>query len=105
SANVKIAASRLRQKRSCSARSSWRKSLIVSVSGQLEVDVFQRRPPDLEVAQLLAPRDRLGRQLVEAAGRLLGLLDDQLAVQPVADLRLRRLARQLGRCADAAHPP
>src|ERR671917_573696 len=46
------------------------------VLGQVEVDVLERRARDGQVAQRLAARQRRGRQLVQQAGRVLGLAGD-----------------------------
>src|SRR5437667_3199832 len=65
---------------------------------QREVDVLERRPPHLEPVELLAARQRLGRELVQQARRLARLHEHLLAVAPVADLdgelRRRQLARR-----------
>src|SRR5689334_2741243 len=95
--NVKNAASRLRQKSSCSVRSSWSHNLIAprlpnahgrprrkaaSTSdasfGELQVDVLERRPAHLEALDLRA--SELVDQLVQPPCRLLRALDDDLAV-------------------------
>src|SRR5207248_8688363 len=69
---------------------------------QLEIDVFEARPPDLEAVELLAFRHGLARQLVKSSRGLARALDDCLAVEPVADLRLHATASELRR-APLAH--
>ena len=116
---MKNAASRLRQKTSCSERSWWKKSrragrraatriasaLTASTSsslgGEREVDLLERRPPHLQALELLAARDRCRRQLGEDARRLVRPHEHLLAVLPVADLRLQVGRRQLGGRPDA----
>src|SRR6476619_4984621 len=70
-----------------------------SFGGQLQVDVLERRAQHLEPFELLAACQRLVGELVQAAGRILRALDDQLAVPAVADLGLDGAARQVGRLA------
>ena len=53
-----------------------------------EVDVLERRPAHLEPLELLAARERVGRQLVQHARRLARAHEDLLAVAAVADLDL-----------------
>src|SRR5690242_7408016 len=58
------------------------------VARQLEVDVLEGGAAHLERLELLAARERLGGQLVQAAGRIGRALDELLAVPAVADLGL-----------------
>src|SRR3954468_1691023 len=73
SRKLKNAALGLRQK-SLRSRRYWRHVSAVSdlIGGQLQVDVLQRRPRDLEVLERLAARQRLAGQLVERARRVVG---------------------------------
>src|SRR3954468_18347165 len=75
SAKLKNAALGLRQNMRRSRRYCRQPIRSASAIGldELEVDLFQRRPGDREVAQLLAVRERLGRQLVQQRGRVVGL--------------------------------
>src|SRR3954464_10248379 len=77
---LKNAALGLRQK-SLRSRRYWRHVSAVSdlIGGQLQVDVLQRRPRDLEVLERLAARQRLAGQLVERARRVVGDELDDLA--------------------------
>src|SRR5262249_44258643 len=52
-------------------------------------------PPHLEALELLAALERSRGQLVQALCRGCRALEDLLAVQAIADLRLRALAREL----------
>ena len=74
--------------------------------GQLEVDLFERRPAHLEALQLDAARERLGRQLVQDARRLRRLDDDLARRRGGSGSRSRRVApRQLGRPAEGDDLP
>ena len=87
---MKNAASRLRQKTSCSVR-SWcrgRSSLRLLLVDEVEVDLLERRPAHLERVELFAAGERFAGQLVEDARRLGRPDDDVLAARAVADLDL-----------------
>src|SRR3954451_21153550 len=73
SRKLKNAALGLRQK-SLRSRRYWRHVSAVSdlIGGQLQVDVLQRRPRDLEVLEGLAAGQRLAGELVERARRVVG---------------------------------
>src|SRR4051812_45980987 len=77
---LKNAALGLRQNSRRSRRNCRQVSRRASdIGGQLQVDLFQRGPADLEVVELLSPRDRLAGQLVQQAGRVVGDVLDLLA--------------------------
>ena len=64
---------------------------------ELEVDVLERRSPDLEVFELVSGRERLRGQLVQDARRVVRLDHGRLAVPAVADLRPACVSDQLRR--------
>src|SRR3954468_16911018 len=87
SRKLKNAALGLRQK-SLRSRRYWRQVSAMSdlIGGQLQVDVLQRRPRDLELLEPLAARDRLAGELVQHARRVVGdQLDDLAARVAVGD--------------------
>ena len=89
---MKIAASRLRQKMSCSKRSWCDATTLHSAASlrvdQLEVDVLERRAAHLELLELAPAAHGLAGELVQRARRLVRLQHDELAVPPEADLGL-----------------
>src|SRR4029079_3618289 len=56
------------------------------LASQLEVEVFERPPPHFDALELEALVQRLPRQLVECARRLVGRDHELLAVSAVTDL-------------------
>src|SRR5581483_774709 len=66
-----------------------------------EVDLLERRTPNLQTLELDALRHRVAGQLVEDARRLASPHEDVLAVPPVPDLDLQLGRRQLARRTDA----
>ena len=52
----------------------------LDIRGQLQVDVLERGPPDGQLLQPLAARERLGGQLVQQRGGVVGLALDELPV-------------------------
>ena len=74
----------LRSKRNCSqVRAAG--SLGRSSCGQLEIDVLERRPRDLEPVEPLAARERVARQPVQEVGRVVGLVLHAPARRQVGD--------------------
>src|SRR6185503_14294790 len=80
SRKLKNAALGLRQN-SRRSRRYWRQVSAASdlIGGQLQVDLLQRRPRDLELLQALAARQRLRGQVVQQRGRVVGDVLDELA--------------------------
>src|ERR1700722_20193938 len=79
SRKLKKAALGLRQNMRRSRR-YWRQpsTTVSAIGGQLQVDVLERRARDAELLQALAARERLGGQLGEQRGRVVGLALDPL---------------------------
>src|SRR3954447_3438354 len=93
SRKLKNAALGLRQNRRRSRRYCLQVSAMsdMLVRRQLQVDLLQRRPRDLELLEPLAARQRLGGQLVQQRGRVVGdVLDDVAGRVAVRDAHAAR---------------
>src|SRR3954454_10617988 len=81
SRKLKNAALGLRQN-SRRSRRYWRQVRAKAsglIRGELQIDLFQRRPRDLDVLEALAARQRVGGQLVQQRRRVVGDVLDELA--------------------------
>src|SRR3712207_5508110 len=84
SRKLKNAALGLRQNRRRSSR--YCRQVISSIGGELQVDVLERGPADLEVLEALAAGQRLRGQLVQQARGVVGdVLDDVAGAVAVGD--------------------
>ena len=76
----------------------------LDIRGQLQVHVLERRPPDGQLLQALPARERLGGQLVQQRGGVVGLALHQRAVgAAVGDAVVRGAHAQLARRPDREH--
>src|SRR4051794_4844501 len=104
---LKKAALGLRQNIRRSSRYCRQVSARSDIGRQLQVDLLQRGPRDVQLLQLLAAVQRLARELVQDARRVVGHGLDELA-RPVAvgdPHPARGLDAQLARRADGEDPP
>src|SRR3954470_9329126 len=108
SRKLKKAALGLRQNSRRSSRYCRQVSARSDIGGQLQVDLLQRRPRDVELLELLAAGQRLPGELAQAAGGVVGDVLDELARGRVAvgdPPPPRRVDAQLARRPDRQDPP
>src|ERR1700730_10703380 len=90
------------------SRRYWRqvRANASAIGRQLQIDVLERRAPHAQLLQPLAPRQRLGGELVQQAGGVVGLALDHLAVAvAVGDPVVRRADAELPRRTDREDAP
>src|SRR4051812_5025677 len=105
---LKKAAVGLRQNIRRSSRYCRHVSARSDIGRQLQVDLLQRGPRDVELLELLAAGQRLARELVQEPGRVVGDVLDELARGRVAigdPHPTGRLDAQLARRAYRQDPP
>ena len=86
----------LRSKRNCSQARRRGAHSVAVLGGQLEVDVLERRPRDLEPLEPLAAGERVAGQAVQQLGRVVGLELHAAAVGQVGDAVARAAGAELG---------
>src|ERR1700730_18128570 len=107
SRKLKNAALGLRQNIRRSSR-YWRqvRPSTSAIRRQLQIDVLERRAPDVELLQSLSARQRLAGELVQQPRRVLGLALDQLAaVIAAGDPVVGRARAELARRSDREDTP